>query len=199
MNNEPPKPDSGLQFDKAEFAQGSALNCAVCKTPITGEFYQANGQPVCPACQTGLKASLQLPMGVAVARSIGAGLAAAVVGFVVFRLVAMIVGGLWGIAAILTGWMVGYAVRWGSGGIGGPIFQGIAMVISYLAIVSSHLPWLLQSYDLPAALQKALASPWERGGIFTWVVFAFALYEAWSLNRANRLQISGPYTAARPA
>lgn len=199
MSNEPPKlPDGGLQFDKAEFAKGSALVCAVCKTPITGEFYQANGQPICPACEKGVKASLQLPRGIAAARSVGAALVAGVAGYFLFIFVSMVIGGLWGITAIAVGWMVGYAVRWGSGGIGGPLFQGIAMAVAYLSIASSHLPWLLRSNDVLPALQKAIVAPWERGGILTLVMLGFALYEAWSMNRAAPLQISGPYTAARP-
>ena len=203
MTNEPPKPpDSGLQFDKAEFSQGAALICAVCKTPIIGEFYQANGQPVCPTCQKGLRGSLQLPMGMAVARSLIAGLLAGAAGCFLWWLVTRISGASWGIIAVLVGWMVGYAVRWGSGAIGGPIFQGIAIAITYLSIVCSHLPWLIpRTENLVTALQIAITAPFNRGvgGILGLVILGFALYEAWSMNRAAPLQISGPYTAARPS
>jgi hypothetical protein len=203
MNNEPPKPpDSGLQFDKAEFAQGAALVCAVCKTPIVGEFYQANGQSICPTCAKGVKASTQLPIGLAVGRSVIAALVAGAAGGLVWWLVSNLTGAWWGIIAVLVGWMVGYAVRWGSGGIGGPLFQGIAMVITYLAIAGSYLPRLIpRTENLAEALRIAITAPLpsSAGDILGVVILGFALYEAWSMNRATELQISGPYSAARPS
>ena len=38
--------------------------------------------------------------------------------------------------AIVVGLFVGRAVRWGSGGRGGRLYQGLAVVLTYLAIVS---------------------------------------------------------------
>jgi hypothetical protein len=197
MSNESTPPPDGLQFDKAQFASGAALNCALCKTPIQDVFFQANGKTICAACEKGLKQSLQTSMSAAIPLSLGAGLVAGVAGFLLYWVVTVLTKAYWGIIAVAVGWMVGSAVRWGSKGMGGPVFQAIAVVITYLAIVCSYLPFLIPRREsLTVAVQSALKAPTE--GIFSLLILGFAIYEAWSLNRRAEVQISGPFTVARP-
>src|SRR4051812_23566742 len=93
MNNEPPSTppippssaDDSLQFEKAEFSQASALNCSFCKAPITGTYFQVNNQIACPNCRGQLEAHLgQGSKGSRMFMALGAGLAAAIAGCLVY-------------------------------------------------------------------------------------------------------------------
>jgi hypothetical protein len=205
MNSEPANPNptppgDSLQFDRAEYA-GAALKCAVFGGSIQDQFYQANGQNICPACRE--KVSLVgVPDPLAFGRATGAGLAAGVGGFLLYWLLLHLFGLQIGLVAIAVGWMVGSAVRWGSRGTGGPPFQILAVAITYLSICSSYVERLLRYSDsLPSAIMRALAYPFEGGmsNIIVWLIIGFGLYEAWILNRKIQLQISGPFSTAKQA
>jgi hypothetical protein len=57
-----------------------------------------------------------------------------------YALVAILTGLEVGLIAILVGYMVGRAVRHGSGGLGGRPQQILAVVLTYFAITTSYLP-----------------------------------------------------------
>jgi hypothetical protein len=143
-----------LQFERAQFTDGttSALTCAACQQPLTSAYFEVNAQPACPECRVKTEQALGGSAGMTgVAKAIGAGLAAGVVGALVYYAVVALTGYEFGLIAILVGFMVGYAVRWGSGGRGGARYQAIAIALTYLSIVGSYAPFLIQSLrDAPA-------------------------------------------------
>jgi len=200
-----------MQFERAEFAPGATLKCALCQTPIVGEYFLANNQAVCPACRGKVEAIGTGGSGpVRFARAAGAGLVAAIGGFIVYYLVLTITNINFGLIAILVGWMVGKAVHWGSHGRGGRLYQLLAVALTYMAICSTYVPMMLSqgthSEQAPFLLKAivsfiiSLAVPWLEGpsNIIGWVIIAFGLYQAWIMNRQLAVQITGPFQAQAP-
>lgn len=195
-----------LQFDTVEpdtaSASASATPCTACQTPIADAYYQANAQVICPHCRDGLQAQLsgQPSAGnYVVALLLGAG--AAVLGTVLFVGLAILLKSVWGFVAIAVGWLVGKAVRKGSGDRGGTPFQAMAMVLTYLSILGAYALFASLGDETPGLL-ALLLSPigdssknpvqWLIGA----VIVGIALFEAWKLTGRVEIQLSGPYRIA---
>jgi hypothetical protein len=202
MNPDPNHPPSapGLQFEKAEFTKEAALPCAVCKVPIQGEFYQINGQTVCASCRK--QADVQLTGGTPLSRfglALMAGIVAAGAGVFVYWAVSVITHAHWSIVAIAVGYMVGYAVRWGSRSKGGLPYQFLALMLTYCAIAASFMHYFLSPksdlLDYLTAFGEAAVLPLKEGAsaILLWVIIAIGLHQAWTMNRRLKFQVSGPF------
>ena len=61
-----------------------------------------------------------------------------------------------GLIAIVVGFGVGTAVRWGSNGRGGKRYQALAMALTYLAIVATYIPPIVQGFREGAAETSAV-------------------------------------------
>jgi len=132
-----------LQFDKAE--QSGATTCAVCHSLLTDRYFVANGQIICPNCRNAVAAEWN--RGSAAGRfgkALGLGLLAATACAIVWYLVLKWTDSQWGILAIVVGIVVGTAVRKGSNGRGGWRYQTLAILLTYTAIVSSYVPFILE-------------------------------------------------------
>ena len=70
--------------------------------------------------------------------------AAAVAGAVIYYAVLAIAKLEIGLVAILIGYMVGYAIRKGSGGRGGRRFQILAVLLTYTAVALAYAPLVLK-------------------------------------------------------
>ena len=140
-----------LQFDVAESAAspGSAspnTTCKACSKPITSTYYQVNGSVVCASC----RAALDRPAGTRLHRALratGLGVLAATAGSLLYFAVAAITGREFGLVAIAVGFMVGSAVRKGSGGRGGRAYQTLAVGLTYFAIVSTYIPLIAKEFQ----------------------------------------------------
>jgi hypothetical protein len=194
-----------LQFDKAEFsAAAPAQACAACKAPLVDAYFAVGGSVVCPACRERL-------FGPAVGaaafpRAVLWGAGAALVGTLAWFAVVKIAHVELGIVAVAVGFFVGKAVRRASGGLGGPRYQALAMVLTYASIVSSYALLVLQAVadepvqpGLARVLVYAVESPFLGGtsNLLGLVIIGIALYEAWKLNRP--VPITGPFRVAAPA
>lgn len=134
---------SPLQFDRADYGEGTSTQstCATCSKPIDRVYYEVNGQVVCRHCVAQLQA--QLAAGSALGRftrAAAAGAAAAALGSGLYFGVAALTGYEFGLIAIVVGFAVGAAVRWGSRGRGGWVYQTLAIMLTYLAIVATYIP-----------------------------------------------------------
>src|ERR1035441_1330847 len=145
----PPPSPQDLQFQHAEpiaetsAAEGSAAACVVCKQPVGGSYYQAQGQQVvCPLCAERIRAGLQAP-GISLMRAALYGGGAALAGCALYALVAIVLHAEIGLIAILVGWMVGKAIRHASNGRGGRRQQILAVLLTYFAITTSYIPVIL--------------------------------------------------------
>jgi hypothetical protein len=185
-------PNQPLQFDKADFGGQPTLACASCKTPITSEYYQVNGQVICPRCRDQFaRFGKEGSEAGRIALAVVLGGAAGIGGFFAYDFLTKLLHANWSLLSIGVGWLVGAAVRWASKYRGGAIYQGIAVVITYIAVCAIYLPY---SDDFLQSFTEAMIAPWNGGvGIIGLLIIAFALYEAWTLNRKMRLDISGPF------
>jgi hypothetical protein len=126
-----------LQFDEAEptTPTSTGATCAGCKRPITDAYYEINGKIVCTACSQQINASFRGGSGLG--RLVGAlvfGSLAAVLGAAVYFGVTRATGWNIGYVAIFVGFLVGGAVRKGTGNRGGLLYQFLALFLSYLAV-----------------------------------------------------------------
>jgi hypothetical protein len=212
--------DDGLQFDRTERAETAAVAlCGYCNQPLDGSYYQINERAACQRCHAQLMASLEKhsPLVSFVVATVF-GTAAAALGGLVWYAVRALTGYEIGLIAVAVGFAVGFAVHKGSNNRGGPLYQALAILLTYVGICGQYVPDLWKGFreqpDAPtgAALVIAfvfvcvlsLAAPFLQGpqNIIGILIIGFALYEAWKLNKRVPLAVTGPFrveVAAPPA
>jgi hypothetical protein len=136
-----------LQFDTAVLQNTGALDalagltCRNCGQALLDEYFDVNGAPACARCRDLLEQYSQPVRGViALARAALFGLGAAVAGAILYYGVLAITNLEIGLVAIAIGFMVGYAVRKGTGGRGGRAVQIMALVLTYWSVGLAYLP-----------------------------------------------------------
>lgn len=150
-----PRPDVAppLQFDTV-IAPGASeagappegVTCRVCGRTLADEYFDVNGQSVCDGCRAELTRLGETPRGWGVlARALGFGIGAAILGAIVYYAVIAITEFEIGIVAIAIGYMVGYGIRIGTRGRGGRRFQVMAVVLTYWAVGLAYTPLLFQA------------------------------------------------------
>jgi hypothetical protein len=132
-----------LQFDRADFGEShpQTLTCAACGKTIEDYYFEVNLKTFCMECKR--KVEAQFKGGPRVKRflkALVAGSVAALLGFGIYYGIVMATGYEFGLVAIIVGLMVGFAVRWGSNGLGGWPYQLLAMFLTYNAIVLTYIP-----------------------------------------------------------
>jgi len=138
--------NDALQFEKAEYAGDQPLTCGSCAHTITHVYHEMNGRLFCDRCRR--KAEIAMNGGSRFSRAVRASLAgsgAAIVGSLVYFAVTKLTGYELSLVTILIGYLVGTAVRWGSNGRGGWAYQALAVVLTYLAIVSTYAPAVVEA------------------------------------------------------
>ena len=151
-----------LQFEHAQFdGSGPDRGCKVCSAGLSDAYYEVNGHTVCERCCGQLRD--QGPTGSRagrVLRATAAGAGAALAGAVLYWAILAATGYEFGLIAIVVGVAVGKAVHWGSRGRGGWAYQTLAMVLTYLAIVSGYVPIIVKEIikDKPAAQTQSTAA-----------------------------------------
>jgi hypothetical protein len=161
-----------LQFDTAVpqvtlgtvMTTAGGVTCAMCRSAVSTEYFDVNGQSVCASCRAKLAAMADTP------RSWGAfvkaglfGLGAAIAGAILYYAVIAITNFEIGIVAIAIGYMVGWTIRKGTGGRGGRRFQVLALVLTYWAVGLAYTPLTFQQIaeqdNAQAATTTTEASP----------------------------------------
>ncbi len=140
MPAETPAEDD-LQFEQAEYTSQAAAEttCGACKRPIADAYYALNNLVLCPECRESVERHWRGGSRLArFARAALLGSIAAVAGFAIYFGVAKTTGLEIGLISILVGLLVGGAVRKGAGGRGGWVYQGLAIFLTYTAIVASY-------------------------------------------------------------
>lgn len=161
-----------LQFERAERAHDAASNsttiaCSSCAGSIAGSYFTLGKAPLCTTCKGALEArSAAANRWRTYLLAAGAGLVAAVIGAVLYYAVIAITDYEIGIVAILIGYMVGWAVRKGSGGWGGLRYQVLALVLTYFAVGLAYTPLAfagMEKSEGAAAADSAEAKPVASG------------------------------------
>ncbi len=206
-------PATSLDLDRVDFGPGPSgpQPCVLCHQAIEGRYWtvEPGGTPVCESCQPQLDQYFsQKPT----ARSLGGamlwGLGAAVLGAAGWWAFGWVTGYELGLIAIAVGYGVGWAVRRGSGSLGGRVYQVIALVLTYLAITGASLPYIVQSMleeqPDPNALAVVLTTilAWPLALVMPFLVISenviglllmgFALYQAWQLTGRAPVTLKGP-------
>jgi hypothetical protein len=149
----------GLRFDEPAPGAGTP-KCARCEAAITAAYYEVNGHVVCAGCKSALE---QAPAGSVTSRLLKAaayGSGAAVLGAGIYYAILAITGYEIGLVAIAVGWLVGRGVQKGSNGAGGWAFQTLAVALTYLAIVSTYVPFIVKSaMEKPGQASTVAAAP----------------------------------------
>ena len=206
---------AALQFDRAEIAGGApgALTCTMCQAPIQASYFEVGGAVACVGCgrEAGEQAVTGSPAG-RFFRALAFGTLAGAVGCGIYYAVRAVTGYEVGLISILVGFMVGGAVRAGSHRRGGWLYQGLAMLLTYLAIVCTYLPETLVAYREAMAketdagtglavvmfvilLAVMMVAPFLAGiqNVIGILIIGFGLYEAWKMNRRQAVVVTGPY------
>jgi len=150
-----------LQFDRADYGEkkGEAVACALCGQSVWSTYYQVNGQLACERCKTDVE--LERNQGSGVGRFLRAtlyGTGAGAVGAAIWYGVRAATDYEVGIIAIAVGFMVGAAVRKGSNGRGGWLYQSLAMFLTYGAIVGTYVPFIIQGLKQQVATSEKLTA-----------------------------------------
>lgn len=140
-----PRPDE-LQFDKVEYESAApATTCVGCGQPIRDVYYDVNGTPACTACREHLaQAFTGGSRAGRILRALVFGSIAAALGAAIYYGVALATNMEFGLISILIGLMVGKAVKKGSDARGGWFYQGLAIFLTYTAIVSTYVPLMIK-------------------------------------------------------
>jgi hypothetical protein len=136
-----------VQFTKAEYAEAgaAAATCVLCQQTLAERYFEVNGQVTCPDCTEQIQQAHDVRPGVGgFAKAVLTGVSAGVAGALLYYGVLALTGYEFGLIAVVVGFMVGRAVRWGSSGRGGAIYQALAVALTYLAIVSCYVPYIIE-------------------------------------------------------
>ncbi|HUO57427.1 MAG TPA: hypothetical protein VMV05_04540 [bacterium] len=148
-SNNPPPGQPNLQFEKAEFdsSRPSSPACQACKKEIRGSYFEINGKVFCEPCKMNLEKFLAGGSPTKrFLRAFFAGSGAALAGAGLYYGIEKWTGYEFGLIAIVVGFMVGVAVRWGSHRRGGWGYQLLAVFLTYNAIVMTYIPYIVEGY-----------------------------------------------------
>jgi hypothetical protein len=154
-----------LQFDRAETEAlpPPALTCAKCSTAIFSAYYSAGGAVLCERCSFAFGASPNGSRAGRFLRAFFAGFGVAIAGAVLYYAIRELTGYEFGLVAILLGFAIGKAVRWGSGGRGGWRYQTLAVALTYVAIVSTYVPGIFAELAKNAEQRETQSAPAPTG------------------------------------
>lgn len=207
-DSQTPAPAAPLQFETAELPDSeSARPCGACKQPLRDSYFDVNGMVMCPSCKEQVLAQLQGGSGFARVLKAGLfGVGAAIAGAAVYGAITMASGYNIGLISIAVGWLVGIAVAKGSEYRGGPGYQVLAFVLTYLAIGASMIPEVVADADA-SGVAKVIMSVvvtfigpvlQAKESPLSGLIYAFGLWEAIKRTRRRVISVSGPYQVAAP-
>jgi hypothetical protein len=130
--------------DVSQAAVGPSRKCVGCGQPIVSAYFAVGDKVVCPGCCARINAPVAGSRVWAFLKAallgLGAGLVGAAIWFAIRRVAHMELG----IVAVLVGFMVGKAVRQGSGGRGGVGYQVLAVVLTYCCVAANYMPDIVE-------------------------------------------------------
>jgi hypothetical protein len=127
------------QFGTAEYASTSDT-CKSCKQPISGAYYRINGALACGRCAQQVQSQTPKDTHAAYVRGVVFGTGAAILGFALFAGFVIVSGISLGYISLAVGFLVGKAMKLGSGGIGGRRYQIAAAALTYAAVSMAAIP-----------------------------------------------------------
>ena len=148
--------NDALQFEQAEYTADQPLKCGACEHAITHVYHELNGKIFCDRCRRNVEISLHSGSRFSrVMRATMAGTGTAIAGALLYLAFTMITGYEFALITVFIGYGVGRAVNWGSNGRGGWAYQTLAIVLTYLAIVTSYAPAVVQGLKAESTRETA--------------------------------------------
>ena len=118
-------------------------HCQYCHQPISGTYYRVHDAMACPACTEKVRTELAKDTHTAYVRALLFGIGAAIVGMILYATFEITTGLVIGYVSLAVGWMVGTAMKKGSGGVGGRRYQFTAALLTYAAVSMAAVPvWI---------------------------------------------------------
>ena len=158
MSNESKDAPEELSFGKAEFTTAGGAQpaeCGFCKQALVGAYYLFASRPTCERCKTQYELSQASDSGGRFLRAAVFGALAAAAGSILWYTVRVLSGYEVGLIAVVVGLMVGRAVRVGSRHRGGPLYQALAMALTYVGICGQYVPDMVNQVRQHPAQQQA--------------------------------------------
>jgi len=129
------------QFGTAEYKSSSGPDrCKSCETTLTSRYFRINGAPACENCAERLKQQVPKDSHQAFVRRIVFGLGGAFLGLILYAAFGILTGLVIGYVSLAVGYIVGKAIKMGSGGMGGRRYQIAAALLTYSAVSIAAIP-----------------------------------------------------------
>ena len=123
------------QFGTAEYKSSSGPErCKSCETTLTSRYFRINGALACENCAERLKQLVPKDSRQAFVRGIVFGLGGAFLGLILYAAFGILTGLVIGYVSLAVGYIVGKAIKMGSGGMGGRRYQIAAALLTYSAV-----------------------------------------------------------------
>jgi hypothetical protein len=191
----PTETESGRSSVPPELTEVAAgTPCGRCAASIRGQYFVANGHAVCANCRAILDGSG--------ARAVRLGVGAAVLTAAAYYAVYALWHMNFVLIAVIAGVLIGLAVRRGAQGNRAQRFRFIALGLTYLCVVSTYLPALLEMpgvRNAGVAMVRALYLPLlmliSMKNPVTLILLGFGLHEAWKLSAPPVVNVDGPFSA----
>jgi hypothetical protein len=140
MNASNPAP----QFSTLETSTPATSDtCKICKQPITGMYYRANGAMICGSCADRVKREVPQDSHAAFVRAVLFGLVGFAIGLALYAGFVIVTGISIGYVALAVGWIIGKAMMMGSSGVGGRRYQIVAVALTYAAVSIAFVPIMI--------------------------------------------------------
>lgn len=159
--------DEVPQFVTAEYKDQSAGGkCRGCGRDLGIPHYRVNSLPTCAACAEQIRSQFPTDSHAAFGRAILFGIAGALLGLVLYVVFAVSTGLVIGFVSLAVGYIVGKAMKFGSGGRGGRRYQIVALLLTYAAVSLSAVPIALSSQfkHSDAQMQTQTQAQTQNGG-----------------------------------
>ena len=131
--------------------------CAECRGPIADTYYEVEGGVICAACHTRVAASLTSAAGSAIGRATMFGMAGAALATALYFVVTAALRRDAVITLVIAGLIVGKAVRMGAPRQRGRRYQWLAVALTYLAIATTYVPFVMKEFTRGSAAQESTA------------------------------------------
>src|SRR6266849_378636 len=129
------------QFGTAEYkSSGGPDRCKSCDTTLTSRYFRINGALACENCAERLKQQVPKDSHQAFVRGIVFGLGGAFPGLILYAAFGILTGLVIGYVSLAVGYIVGKAIKMGSGGMGGRHYQIAAALLTYSAVSIAAIP-----------------------------------------------------------
>jgi hypothetical protein len=150
-------------FDRAEYALAPTTStsdtCTRCSQVIAASYYRINSDLACESCAQQATPAQLAHSHAAYSRAILYGIGAAILGMIVYALFEIATGITIGYLAIGVGYLVGKAMKLGSGGRGGRRYQIAAAVLTYAAVSIAAVPVAIHYYTKQHTAKAAQTAP----------------------------------------